>query len=522
VLDLSPTRRCASPAEDALQTRAARGALTSVVGGTVAWTAADSERRHALDDLHTLPTVVRDWALTPAGRGASRYVVVLQATRDGGEQWPVEAALVDRAAPALLGYTRFSVPADRCDDELATSLATFVAQSLPPELTRESLTASAGKISASAGHVPADAGRVAPAIDAEPHSLAVPTNAAGAAASSFSASDATRDAPRLAPAAPRKQPLGASSMAPALLAPHALDAAHHKRLPTTAASPAEDLLRAFAGGGVALGTLGTAAARPRVFEAAWQTLLLPAAGTDGRTDPQSHPVKVVCSVYSTASDYQVEVRFSRPVKLTSRTIDGGWTTFDVAGYQIEQEQSTELGDTGFTVLHARPGDSAGTTRFGLNVRGGGAAKTELGDAGRLLVLAMPKVSSPVAPDGRMPAAGPDPTRAAPAPLAPGGCVLSTFTGRASWYGSDWQGRLTANGERFNMYALTAAHKTLPLGSIVRVTNLNNGRSVVVRINDRGPYAGGRVLDLSEAAAQALDFIHAGVCTVRCEVLDRGH
>ena len=74
-------------------------------------------------------------------------------------------------------------------------------------------------------------------------------------------------------------------------------------------------------------------------------------------------------------------------------------------------------------------------------------------------------------------------------------------GVASWYGPGFQGRKTANGERFNTGALTAAHRTLPFGTMVRVTNQNTGRSVMVRINDRGPYAGGRVIDLSLAAAR---------------------
>ncbi|WP_147027178.1 septal ring lytic transglycosylase RlpA family protein [Methylobacterium oxalidis] len=76
-------------------------------------------------------------------------------------------------------------------------------------------------------------------------------------------------------------------------------------------------------------------------------------------------------------------------------------------------------------------------------------------------------------------------------------------GVASWYGPGFHGRRTANGERFNTRALTAAHRTLPFGTRVRVTNQTNGRSVVVRINDRGPYAGGRVIDLSSASAQAI-------------------
>ena len=77
------------------------------------------------------------------------------------------------------------------------------------------------------------------------------------------------------------------------------------------------------------------------------------------------------------------------------------------------------------------------------------------------------------------------------------------TGAASWYGDQFNGRPTATGERFDMYALTAAHKTLPLPGLVEVTNLENGRTIVVRINDRGPFIRGRVLDLSQGAARAI-------------------
>ena len=77
------------------------------------------------------------------------------------------------------------------------------------------------------------------------------------------------------------------------------------------------------------------------------------------------------------------------------------------------------------------------------------------------------------------------------------------TGAASWYGPGFHGKRTANGERFNTHALTAAHKTVPFGTKVRVTNESTGKSVMVRINDRGPYAHGRVIDLSKAAAEAV-------------------
>ncbi len=92
------------------------------------------------------------------------------------------------------------------------------------------------------------------------------------------------------------------------------------------------------------------------------------------------------------------------------------------------------------------------------------------------------------------------------------------TGIASWYGRDFHGKLTANGERYDMRALSAAHKTLPLPSLVRVTNLENGRSVVVRVNDRGPFVKGRLIDLSWAAANALGYARQGTARVRVQAL----
>lgn len=90
------------------------------------------------------------------------------------------------------------------------------------------------------------------------------------------------------------------------------------------------------------------------------------------------------------------------------------------------------------------------------------------------------------------------------------------TGRASWYGRQFHGRLTASGERYDMNLMTAAHKTLPIPSYARVTNLANGKSVVVRINDRGPFHGSRVIDVSQAAARSLGFINSGTANVRIE------
>jgi len=89
-------------------------------------------------------------------------------------------------------------------------------------------------------------------------------------------------------------------------------------------------------------------------------------------------------------------------------------------------------------------------------------------------------------------------------------------GMASWYGSDFHGRRTANGEVFDRTSITAAHPTMPLPSYARVTNLKNDRSIIVRVNDRGPYHGGRVMDVSQRTAEALDFKSAGTAKVKVE------
>jgi len=91
-------------------------------------------------------------------------------------------------------------------------------------------------------------------------------------------------------------------------------------------------------------------------------------------------------------------------------------------------------------------------------------------------------------------------------------------GVASWYGEYFQGKPTASGEPYDMYDLTAAHPTLPLGSMVRVTNLRNGRAVVVRVNDRGPIVPGRIIDLSYNTARVLDFKAQGLQRVRLDVV----
>jgi rare lipoprotein A len=97
-------------------------------------------------------------------------------------------------------------------------------------------------------------------------------------------------------------------------------------------------------------------------------------------------------------------------------------------------------------------------------------------------------------------------------------INDQFRGIASWYGPNFHAKKTSNGEIYNMYAQTAAHKTLPMNTIVKVKNLENGKSIVVRINDRGPFVAGRIIDLSNKAAHAVDMVKKGTAKVTITVL----
>lgn len=110
-------------------------------------------------------------------------------------------------------------------------------------------------------------------------------------------------------------------------------------------------------------------------------------------------------------------------------------------------------------------------------------------------------------------------RSAPPEASGEGAIIGS--GIASWYGPNFHGKRTANGERYDMNDYTAAHKTLPFNTMVRVDNVENGKSVVVRINDRGPYIANRIIDLSRRAAQQIDMIGSGTASVRLMVVREG-
>lgn len=133
----------------------------------------------------------------------------------------------------------------------------------------------------------------------------------------------------------------------------------------------------------------------------------------------------------------------------------------------------------------------------------------------------PRYGSQTTPGKKTPPERRTPTRQIPVDKSPQLSYQRSWIGLSSWYGEDFHGKKTANGEIFDMHSLTAAHKTLPLGTQIRVTNLENNRSVVVRVNDRGPYVEGRILDLSYGAAKALGFENMGTAKVHIQVISFG-
>jgi rare lipoprotein A len=144
--------------------------------------------------------------------------------------------------------------------------------------------------------------------------------------------------------------------------------------------------------------------------------------------------------------------------------------------------------------------------------------------GTLLFFMTPALNAPLAEPASGTSLSATNLEAASSPLATPnpnlkGKPLKTWECVSSWYGEDFDGHQTANGETYDMYAVTAAHPTLPLGSIVRVSNPKTHRSLIVRINDRGPYVDGRGLDVSYEVARRLGFDHTGLAKVQLELLE---
>ena len=141
-----------------------------------------------------------------------------------------------------------------------------------------------------------------------------------------------------------------------------------------------------------------------------------------------------------------------------------------------------------------------------------------GVAAIVLVANLGAAQGPVASSGSKAQVKPIPQQVVLKPVTVKAHPKPYQVGMASWYGSYFQGKDTASGEPYNMYDLTAAHPTLPLGTMVKVTNIRNGRSIIVKVNDRGPVVPGRIIDLSYSAARALNFRNNGLAHVRLDVV----
>ncbi|MEB3293660.1 MAG: septal ring lytic transglycosylase RlpA family protein [Synechococcales bacterium] len=191
---------------------------------------------------------------------------------------------------------------------------------------------------------------------------------------------------------------------------------------------------------------------------------------------------------------KITVRWQEPEKAS------GQTSSSSGQYVVKLDQATIVAVNATTLL---PDSTQNLEQDALQVAN--RLRRLLGNAAPIqTVEGKPQVTSPW-------------TQAA---IAVPGAVVSTVQGWASWYGPGFHGNLTASGEVYNQEALTAAHPSLPMGTRVLVTNLDTGRSITVRINDRGPYYGGRIIDLSAGAARAIGVIHSGVAPVRVDILGR--
>jgi rare lipoprotein A len=172
-------------------------------------------------------------------------------------------------------------------------------------------------------------------------------------------------------------------------------------------------------------------------------------------------------------------------------------------------------------LHANRAASRRQLRRGLVLAALALAAFASGCAKRPVIAKRPPSTTSRGPGTTQPTAPTSPSRPLPEPGKP--LPAGVFEeGIASWYGIPYHGRRAANGEIYDMHKMTAAHRTLPFDTIVRVTNTKNGKQTEVRINDRGPFVDGRVIDLSFAAAREIDAVAAGVVPVRLELLQGPH
>lgn len=271
--------------------------------------------------------------------------------------------------------------------------------------------------------------------------------------------------------------------------------------PTAVVASPEAILHGFADVAVGAVSLGRPLGPPRLEEATYNYQLAVADG---------EPCSLTVTVFSVGAEMRVEAHFARPVTISKPTRRSNWVCFDVAGMRPEREQVVEVGRGGLLSVHLKPGPDGGT-RLGFLLTGAGDLTVDTDDDGQTVVATSRRDAERMFVEGIV----------NPEPPFQGPCrVKRTFYGLASWYGGGWHGGPTASGERYDQWGWTAAHRTLPLGTWIRVTNPANGRAAILRVNDRGPYVGGRVLDVTVACAKALGFYGQGVCRLKIEVLER--
>lgn len=224
------------------------------------------------------------------------------------------------------------------------------------------------------------------------------------------------------------------------------------------------------------------------------TKLAAMANTSGVGQPQNDPVTRASAIASKINQFHRD-------RLDAKTITATWKpNCDCYAIKVQDQELVEINPK--TILPDTTRNLAEDTRQATN-----RLRRLIGNAPPLAEIAGKPIPAPVQKRKTQVATAPAPT------------FRYLAKGIASWYGYESNGSETASGETFNQYAMTAAHRTLPFGTRVRVTNLRNGRSVIVRINDRGPYIRGRIIDISVGAAQAIDMYNSGLAQVQLEVLE---
>lgn len=269
--------------------------------------------------------------------------------------------------------------------------------------------------------------------------------------------------------------------------------------PEEFADPGSDFWKGFGLGLLTLPVPGTPVEAARLVVARQVLSLYPLAPEL----PKPHPIPAVLAFYEVPNDLQMQLHLPAPwsYRYLGATAPQQ-VEFCVPGAGIERAQRIPVERCG--LIHVLAMNAAGSTRLVLSFTpagsfklltepGGGPLRARIYKGGGLGLLGRPR----------------------PAPLQ----VKATQVGLASWYGSRFQGRRTASGEKFNVNANTAAHRTLPLGTKARVTNLHNGKSTIVRITDRGPFSRRRIIDVSRGVADRLGFRGRGTARVKVEVLE---